>query len=208
MGSRFPDRNEEFDRLLPVSWRPKSEVHFTPVDVARRAAELVVPHPTARVLDVGAAVGKFCLVAGAAHPRAEFVGIEQRAHLVEVARELARRLTVPNVSFVHGDATELDWSRYDAFYFFNPFAEHLQRVILDDTIELDRGYFVFYVDFVRQRLAEARIGTRVVTYHGFGAAPPAGYALVVDEPAGSDRLLLWVKTEEVDPVHRIRDVCS
>ena len=51
--------------------------------------------------------------------------------------------------------------------------------------------------FVRQRLAQARSGTRVVTYHGFGAEPPEGYVLKADEACGSDRLQLWVKAYSV-----------
>lgn len=51
-----------------------------------------------------------------------------------------------------------------------------------------------YVLAVRRRLADARIGTRVVTYHGFGGAAPAGYDLLSEEAFGSDRVELWQKT--------------
>jgi SAM-dependent methyltransferase len=188
----------EFDQLLPRMWREKSEVHFTPVDVARRAAALLVDRPGARVLDVGAAVGKFCLVGASATPDAYFVGVERRKHLVRVAETLARKLALTNVTFTCGDAVEVDWSQFDAFYLFNPFAEHLPGAvyILDDTIALDPEYFLFYIHFVRARLAEARLGTRVVAYHGFGASPPPGYVLRSDEQIGTDRLELWVKTAE------------
>jgi hypothetical protein len=195
-GVDVPLADEDFDRLLPKIWRTKSQIHFTPVEVAWRAAELLVARPDARVLDVGAAVGKFCLVAGRLYPEALFVGIERRRHLVRIATGLSRRLGLTNVLFAYGDMVEIDWSMFDGFYLYNPFAEHLpgRAMTLDDTLELHPGYFLFYVQYVRERLAEARVGTRVVAYNGFGGEPPPEYELVVDEVAGADRLELWVKT--------------
>jgi hypothetical protein len=192
----WPFADEDFDRLLPTPWREKAGVHFTPVDVARRATEMLVVRPGMRVLDVGAAVGKFCLVGARTMPDALFVGIERRHHLVRVAEDLARQLEVPNVVFAYGDATEIDWSGFDAFYFFNPFAEHLIEGvhILDDALQLHPDSYLYYVRFARAQLAEARIGTRVVAYSGFGGTLPPGYSLIADEPSGADRLELWVKT--------------
>lgn len=186
----------EFDQLLPASLRRLSAVHFTPVGVARRAVQLLVDRPCFWALDVGSAVGKFCLTGAAEIPDAMFVGVERRRHLVRVANALARRLELTNASFIYGDAVEVDWTVFDGFYFFNPFAEHLRDTTpaLDTTIELDPAFFLHYVRFVRERLAEARVGTRVVTYHGFGAAPPSGYAQFGSEEIGSDCLELWIKT--------------
>jgi hypothetical protein len=126
-----------------------------------------------------------------------FVGIERRRHLVRVADQVAQRLQLANVAFMYGDAVEVDWSMFGAFYLFNPFAEHLGTVRpLDDTIELDPEYFLFYVRFVRERLAAAPLGTRVVTYHGFGTEPPPAYTRVAGVEIGSDELELWVHTGE------------
>jgi hypothetical protein len=82
--------DEEFDRLLPTWARNVSGLHFTPVRVARRAAELLVARAGARVLDVGAGVGKLCIV-GALTTQGSFVGVEQRGHLVAAGRALLRR---------------------------------------------------------------------------------------------------------------------
>jgi hypothetical protein len=188
--------DREFDRLLPDSLRNKAEVHFTPIAVARRAVQLLVDRPDAWILDVGSAVGKFCLTGAAEAPGAMFVGIERRRYLVHVANALAKQLALRNATFIHGDAAHLDWSVFDGFYLFNPFAEHLRdgTPALDRTIELDPAFYVHYVHFVRARLAEARVGTRVVTYHGFGAPPPSGYARFGCEEIGTGELELWVRT--------------
>jgi hypothetical protein len=186
----------EFDRLLAPGLRARSEVHFTPAAVARRAAQLLVAVPGTRVLDVGSAVGKFCVIAAVTSPDAWFVGVERRSHLVAVAGAIVRQLAIANVSVVHGDALEVDWSGFDAFYLFNPFGEHLGDGTppLDDRIELHPEYYAFYVRAVRERLAAAAAGSRVVTYHGFGCRPPPGYALTAREAIGTDCLELWIKT--------------
>ena len=187
-----------FDRQFPRWIRTKSAIHFTPVAVARHAARLLAPTGGMKILDVGAGVGKFCIVAAGEVPTGTFVGVELRPHLSRIAERMARRLSISNVRFLRGDALDLDWLQYDAFYFYNPFGEQMHETafILDRTLDLDPSRFVHYVNAVRERLRVARIGTRVVTYHGFGASPPHGYQLDESVVIGSDRLELWVKTRE------------
>ena len=179
-----------FDDQLPLSLQLKSGTYFTPVAVARSVASFLAPTPGMTVLDVGSGAGKFCITAARAVPDAQFVGVEWRPHLVRLATRLAEG--VPNVRFIHANALELDWSEYDAFYLYNPFAEHLFEgvFVLDRTIALDPLDFTLYVAAVRQRLAQARLGTRVATYHGFGAPPPVGYEL----EGTNDCVELWVKS--------------
>lgn len=185
-----------FDERLPLRWKMKSSAHFTPVAVARRAAHLLAAGSGMAVLDVGSGAGKFCLIAAHELAGVQFVGVEQRVDLVRVAQRLANEWKLPNVRFVHGDAFALDWSPFDAFYFYNPFAEQLleSALVLDKSIALDPLNFEPLVDAVVERLASVRIGTRIVTYCGFGAAPPAGYELVLTESIGVDYVELWIKT--------------
>lgn len=194
------DEDDVFDDLLPLKMQIKSAVHFTPVSVARHAARLLAPRPGMRVLDVGSGPGKFCVVAAAEVPGATFVGVELRPHLVRVARRLAARMSVVNATFLDGDALELDWSEYDAFYFYNPFAEQLngKAFALDSEMELMPSKFLRYVTATRERLARARMGTRVVTYHSFGAPAPTGYELTEAFAAGTDHLELWIKIADSD----------
>src|ERR1700733_12048731 len=177
-----------FDERLPLRWKMKSSAHFTPVAVARRVAHLLAPTPGMAVLDVGSGAGKFCLVAAHELPGVQFVGVEQRVDLVRIAQRLANEWKLPNVRFVHGDAFALEWSQFAAFYFYNPFAEQLfeSALVLDKTIDLDPLNFEPLVAAVVERLADVRVGTRIVTYCGFGAAPPAGYELVLTESIGVD----------------------
>jgi SAM-dependent methyltransferase len=192
---REVDEDDAFDCQLPRRLQMKSALHLTPAAIARQAARLLAPDPGMRVLDVGCGPGKFCVIAACEMPAATFVGVEIRPHLVKLARKLAGRLGVSNASFVAGDALQLDWADFDAFYFYNPFAEQLHdhSHLLDRRLELDPARFLDYVVGARERLAAARIGTRLVTYHGLGAPPPDGYDLVDTRFTGTEDLELWIK---------------
>ena len=188
-----PVSDRAFDALYPPRVRRLSSTFWTPVRVAQRAIRLLAPSPGARVLDVGLGAGKFCVVA-AACARAEITGIEQREHLVRVSKSAARRLGV-RARFVHGDLSSIDWTSFDAFYFYNPFHENIEDrgARIDDVVELSHRRFVDDVERTREALAAARAGTRVVTYHGLGADLPRSYRLAAAECAGSDSLKLFIK---------------
>jgi predicted RNA methylase len=182
-----------FDQVYPPTIRKLSETHWTPIEVILRAAELLVTNDGSRVLDVGSGCGKFCTV-GALSGRGNFIGIEQRPHLAEVARKIAEELGASRASFLLGNMVDLDWSSFDAFYLFNPFYENKMRSIrIDDTVSLNQDKFSRYVETVRAKLKVARSGTRVATYHGFGGDMPLGYHLIRKEPIASSVLELWVK---------------
>jgi hypothetical protein len=173
-----------FDRIYPEWARRLSTVHWTPVAVAARAAALLVRAPGTRVLDVGAGVGKLCLV-GSMVTQGVFFGIESCSMLVHAARDAATRLQMLGTRFVHGNMMELDWRRFDALYLYNPFADNLEAV--------DSRAYDVYVAFARAQLHAARPGTRVATYHGFGAAMPPSYRLEFEGERELEWLELWTK---------------
>jgi len=185
-----------FDRIYPSWARQLSELHWTPVEVARRAAKLLAFPPSSRILDIGSGAGKFCLI-GALTTRATFVGIEQRKGLVEVAQHIAERCGITRAQFLLGNVIDLDWNEFDAFYLYNPFYEHLIEHLtpVHGLIELTPELYRKYVDATCAKLAVVPVGSRVVTYNGFGGVMPDGFRLLLREPAGSDYLDLWEKGE-------------
>lgn len=182
-----------FDQVYPPEIRRISETHWTPVEVVIRATRLLAGDSGTRVLDVGSGCGKFCIVGALAGP-GQFVGVEQRRHLLEIGRTAARELEATRVSFLLGNMVDLDWSLFDAFYFFNPFYEHRARSLrIDATIPHGPKTFDRYVETVRTKLKAARAGTRVATYHGFGGEMPSGFQLIHQEPIDTSHLKIWVK---------------
>ena len=71
--------DEEFDLIFPLEIRRKSATHFTPIKIAKAAAQFLATEPNIRILDVGSGAGKFCFV-GALTTNAHFTGVEQRAN--------------------------------------------------------------------------------------------------------------------------------
>jgi SAM-dependent methyltransferase len=184
-----------FDEVFPLAARSPSRVYWTPVEVAVRAAKLLADGPRSTILDIGAGVGKFCIVAAAA-VRAEVRGVEHRPHLVEIARQAAAKLGV-SPSFTHGTLEEQDPSNIDGIYMFNPFAENLCPRVdrLDATVELSEDRFWRDIRATERFLTRARVGTRVAIYCGFGGNMPDGYVLAVRERCAGP-LELWVKEDE------------
>lgn len=187
-----------FDEMFPPAVRARSQRFWTPVAVARRAAQLLEEHNAGMVLDVGSGCGKFCLVAAATAPELEFVGIEHRPHLVDVARDAAHRLRIPNAHFYVGDATRPAWNEFDGYYFFNPFAENAFAAEdrFDDTVDCSDERLVADVQRVEGALASVRVGSVVVTYRCFGGRFPGCYELRHVEPAGHNLLRVWVKVQD------------
>ena len=188
-----PLADADFDSLYPLHVRAVSRTFWTPVGVGRRAAELLAPGPSSRILDVGSGVGKFCIV-GALHTRAHFSGVEHRPQLVSVAQRAAESIRAATMtSFVRATPETISWESFDGFYFYNPFLENLSgEGRLDATVELSRKRMEDDLRVVLDGLSRARRGARVVTYHGLGADLPSPFRLVSTEGAGSDKLELWV----------------
>jgi predicted RNA methylase len=194
-GQLVEDR--QFDLLYPLPLRRVSQIHWTPVEIAMRAARLLAKEPGSRLLDVGAGVGKFCVIA-AATVRASVSGIEHRGRLVEIADDVAIRIGV-DVTFRHGTLADCDPRDFDGVYLFNPFAENMSARDdhLDDTVELSEWRYWRDVATTERFLREARAGTRVVTYCGWGGSMPPEYRLAFRGRNGGT-LDLWIKTGCVD----------
>lgn len=196
-GAPLPDA--VFDRLLPEELRRLSSHHWTPVDVARRAASWLTEHANGhplRVLDIGAGVGKLCII-GALTTRARFEGIEHRPQLARIAADLARATGARDALVTPGTLAQIQWEHFDGFYLFNPFEENVRGPSdhLDGTVELSPQRYQDDVAQVERGLLRARIGARVVTYNGFGGLFPSSYHLARSEPAGDAVLRLWIKVD-------------
>jgi SAM-dependent methyltransferase len=186
--------DEAFDSVYPEWARQLSTQHWTPVAAARRAAQWLVSRPGARVLDVGAGVGKLALV-GSLATDGVFYGIERRRQLVETAQAAARGMGAKRVHFLHGDMIALNWEMFDGYYLYNPFVDDLSRDLGDDQL-LERDVVRTYVAFVQRQLARARVGTRVATFHGFGGEVPSCYARQPQHGVGIEHLELWIRRPE------------
>lgn len=196
--------DDEFDRLYPAQIQRLSPRHWTPVKVARKAAKFLVQTPGVRVLDIGCGPGKFCAV-GALVTEGYFTGIEQREHLVTIAREMIRSQNIPRVEIIHGNVMDLRFSDYDAFYLYNPFQENiLPSMKIDSKVEMEPELYTAYTEYVERQLAAAPLGTRVVTYMSQCEEIPSCYTC--ERQAFGGFLKLWIKNRQPEPPALIPEV--
>lgn len=166
-----------FDQFLPDALRAVSDQYWTPLVVIRRAAQWLDELNVRTVLDIGSGAGKFC-VAAALGGHCHFTGLEQRPHLVEAARALARAFAVTDrTCFLAGTFGVLPLPRVDAYYLFNPFDEAAfhPEARLDHDVDHSHARRQHDIAAVQQLLREAAVGTYVLTYNGFGGNLPADY---------------------------------
>jgi SAM-dependent methyltransferase len=182
----------EFHNLYPASVRPLAVRHWTPLRVARKAANFLAAENGVRVLDIGSGTGKFCLSGAYYKPDAVYYGVEQRKLLTSYAEEAKKVLEFSNVSFIHGNFTQLDLNEYDHFYFYNSFYENLAGTDkIDDSFDYSASLYHYYNHYLFKQLEKTPRGTRLATYYSSEGEVPPCFLEVGSE---MDNLLkFWVK---------------
>lgn len=166
--------------------------HWTPLAVARMAADFLAAEKKARILDIGSGVGKFCLAAAHFKPNAVFTGVEQREQLVSHAETAKLHLGIKNASFLCGNFTKLDFKKYDHFYFYNSFYENFSfSTKIDNSIDHSSELYHQYAHCLLKLLEQKPAGTRLATYHSLEDEIPDNYLVVGSEL--ENVLKFWVK---------------
>lgn len=182
----------QFHKLYPDTVLTQASMHWTPIYIARKAAEFLAAEKNVKILDIGSGAGKFCLSAAAYQPDAFFIGVEQREELVHYAEDAAVIMRLPNVSFIYANITAIDFSMYDHFYFFNAFYENINdEYKIDAKITYSKELYASYNRYVYKQLDKKPSGTRLATFHSMEDEIPVGYHEV---GSTEDELLkFWVK---------------
>ena len=185
--------DEQFNLLYPSSIQIHARWHWTPLGVARKAANFLAAENNMKILDIGSGVGKFCLSAAYYKSKAFFYGVEQRKNLVNHAETVREILNIENVSFIPGNFTQLDFKNFDNFYFYNSFYENLVGTDkIDNSIYYSGELYNYYNRYLSEQLDGKPRGTRLVTYHSLEDEIPKSY-LEVDGDF-NNLLKFWIKT--------------
>jgi hypothetical protein len=183
--------DEEFNFIYPRQMREISQTQWTPVEVAKLAAKYLAEKPGTKVLDIGSGIGKFCMI-GASCTQGQFTGVEQRLNLVEIANRFAGEYGIKNVNYIHANITDVVFSDYEAFYFFNAFYENIDmNAVIDNTVSRGIAYYNLYNRYVSGQLAKMPVGTKLVTYWSPLIEIPANYQ--VQFSAFEENLKFWKK---------------
>ncbi|KAF2508667.1 methyltransferase domain-containing protein [Flavobacterium zhairuonense] len=153
-----------FDAIYPEWIQKLADRHWTPVEIARIAADYLADEPNKKILDIGSGAGKFCLV-GACSTQGRFYGVEQREPLIKLSKEIAQKNNIGNVEFIHSNIDEVSFASYQAFYFYNSFFENLDRSCpIDKTVHLGSELYYAYSSYVREQLELTPAGTKLATF--------------------------------------------
>lgn len=192
LNSSNPVRDRDFDQLYPDSIKILSDIHWTSLEIAVKAADLLVKYPETRVLDIGSGVGKFCIL-GALTTDGIFTGVEYRKSLVNISQGVIKQLDIHNAEIIHSDIVNIDFANYDAFYFFNSFGENIADVWpkIDSFSDLSTTNYKKYTNYVYQQFENLDSGTRIVTHCGDDNQIPDSY--ILRESYFDGDLQLWIK---------------
>ena len=183
--------DSDFNQIFTKKAQVIADIHFTPIQVAKIAAAFLATKKGARVLDIGAGAGKFCMI-GAACTEGYFVGVEHRKSFYNQACRIAKQYQIGNVEFIHANITDIRFTDFDAFYIFNPFYENISKVgKIDNRVELKPEFYLNYSEYVRNQLSLMPMGTKLVTYFSFLKEIPENYEL--QEAMYDYKLKFWKK---------------
>lgn len=186
------DSDVNFHHLYPLYIQGLAQTHWTPLKVVQKASKFLAATPGVKILDIGSGPGKFCLAGAYYNPSAFFYGIEQRYDLVHYATIAQEMAGISNVTQMHGNLMELDFTQYDHFYFFNSFYENLPGTYkIDSKLTYSKALYHQYNGYLYTQLERMPAGTRLATYHCSETEAPHGYHIVGTDV---DHLLkFWIK---------------
>ncbi len=171
--------DDAFNSLYPEPVKAVAQKHWTPLEVAKKAANFLACSAGSKILDIGSGSGKFCLTAAHHHPQNSFYGIEQRSELVALCDDLKVKLDIPNAFFICDNIINIDFTGYDHFYFYNSFYENIEGTQkIDYSVPYSEELYDSYNRYLYKQLNKKPAGTRLVTYHSFGNEVPSGYEVV------------------------------
>jgi hypothetical protein len=188
---RIFSNDAAFDWIYPRDIGAKSKKHWTPLNIAREAAKFLA-EPDATVLDIGSGAGKFCLTGAFDYPETIFCGVEQRHELVLCAEQAKNYIGLANVHFLYANMTQVRFSEFDHFYFYNSFYENIDgEDAIDNNIETSYSLYSYYTSYLHKELGKTPPGTRLVTFHSTGVEVPQSFTLA---DMSDDMLLqMWIK---------------
>ncbi len=123
-----------------------------------------------------------------------FVGVEKRRNLFLQSETTAKLLGLKTAHFVNDNIVNIQFSDYDAFYYFNPFCEQIANSDwIDKKPEFSVKKHGEYEQYVFSQLQNMPKGTKVITYCSNDFSLPVSYR--INNMMFEGLLVLWMKSE-------------
>ncbi len=97
-----------------------------------------------------------------------------------------------NVTFIHGNFTQLDLNSFDHFYFYNSFYENFVLTgKIDNCVNYSGELYHYYAHYLLKQLEQKPSGTRLATFHSLEDEVPEDFLVVGS--AMDNHLKFWIK---------------
>jgi SAM-dependent methyltransferase len=176
--SQYFSSDQQFLSLFSEKNKKANRIHYTPLAVAKKAAEFLCGGLGNKILDIGSCIGKFCFTAAHYYPAYTFYGIEQRGDLIEASEKTNETLQLSNVFFEHKNFDQITLTDYHHFYFFNSFHENIEEDKLDYQVAFSENLYHYYNAQIHKQLSKMPTGTRIATFFTLDDIIPASYLLI------------------------------
>lgn len=177
--------DKKFNSLYPAYIQKVARKHFTPLGVAQMAAEFLAKDEAVKILDIGSGAGKFCAAAAYYTPKASYFGVELRENLLQNAELIKNKLQLNNITFIKGNFTDVDFTQFNHFYFYNSFYENIVDVgRIDEALPFSKEQYSAYNAALFKCLEPMPAGTRLVTFHVATTELPPSFKVTREEIEG------------------------
>ncbi len=156
---------ENFNELIRKELRFFTNIHWSEIPTIQLTTDFFKKNDAKNVLDIGSGIGKFCIIS-ALNSNIHFTGIEIREVLHNEALRISKIYNLKNITFIQADVKEIDFSPFDAFYYYNPFCEHIavENWIEKNDFLAEEKYYE-YEEIVLNKLEKMKEGTLVVLHY-------------------------------------------
>lgn len=186
------NNDNAFEECVLPQFRMASARHWIPLNACETVAKWLACFKDINILDIGSGVGKFCFLMSRLAPTHSYVGVEINNKLIEEAHRLQRVLKAENCDFIHSSFDELDFTKYDAFFFFNSFYEQLvNHGSSFGGRKFHRDTFNLFNDSLIKKLSLLKKGSIFISYQGYPEGLDVYFKL--EKKDLEKELILWTR---------------
>ncbi len=180
-----------FNALTSVEFINHDKIHWSNFSVIEESISFLKKNNVKTILDIGSGIGKFCIL-GTMLSNIQFSGVEIRKNLHDEAQRIKQQNNLSGIHFINDDIKNIDFSPFDAFYYYNPFCEHIAtKDIIDNQIDLTEEKYYQYENFILQEMEKMIVGTIVILHNAKAFILSKNYRLI--DVLENGELTFWVK---------------
>ncbi|TGL04422.1 methyltransferase domain-containing protein [Leptospira bouyouniensis] len=193
LGVGEPMTDQIWDKFLPVKYQTLSPYQWTPISVVLSTWEYLREEKVSSVVDLGSGVGKFCLnLARVSEHQFPILGIEDRKELFQIADSLREKWNFKKVKFEHGNFLKEFPYGYSHYYCFNPLYETMKAShSIDGSKDKSAILFIQNLQLLKNHFLNCKIGTKIITYHGFGGSTLPGFKVLLKKELEFGEWMVW-----------------